>query len=178
MRTDYKRGAVYKSQRGSGVGTRSGQLCLLAWHLWELAILNNMIIKAANVTRKLYVLADVLNRKRVLETEWSLNCVEVAQTFQRWGYPVIDLFATVENKQTTFLFMDCSPLSIGIQCPVSCMAGHVCLSIPPLRLIAKVLCHMRLFLCRLILTAPLGACQRWYPQLLDLPTAYPVKLPV
>ena len=46
------------------------------------------------------VLADHLSREKVCPTERSLNKSMVQQIFQIWGTPLIDLFASWENRQT------------------------------------------------------------------------------
>lgn len=74
-------------------GTNSGQVYLLTWKLWKLAISiqNIKIIKAAHFTINLNILANVVSRKRVMETKLSFNRTAVAQIFQRWGYPAVEL---------------------------------------------------------------------------------------
>ena len=43
-------------------GTRSPQLCYKTWDLWQLAIKNNIILKAAHIAGKLNILPDQLSR--------------------------------------------------------------------------------------------------------------------
>ena len=48
---------------------------------------------------------------------------------------------------------------------------------PPLTIIPKVLQHMQKFQCEIILIAPFWPKQHWYPQLLKLLVAYPLRIP-
>ena len=81
-------------------GAKSPKLCYLDWELWQLAIQNNIVLQSAHIMGKYNVLADQLNRVKVQPTEWSLDKSVVRQTFQVWGAPLIDLFASWENRQT------------------------------------------------------------------------------
>ena len=68
--------------------------------LWHLALDNNIFLRAAHIMGKMNILADTLSRQIVRDTEWSLNKTVVSKIFSLWGYPLIDLFATKDNKQT------------------------------------------------------------------------------
>ena len=81
-------------------GTKSPKLCYRTWDLWNFAIQNNINLKAAHILGVQNELADMLSRKRVMVTEWSLNKSVVHQLFQIWGFPLIDLFASAENHWT------------------------------------------------------------------------------
>ena len=54
-------------------GTRSPQLYYKTWDLWQLAIKNNIILKAAQITGKLNILPDQLSRVVKGPTESTLN---------------------------------------------------------------------------------------------------------
>ena len=81
-------------------GHKSSQLFSLTMDLWKLALQNDMSLKAVYIMGKKNVLADSLSRKQILATELSLNRAVVAQVFKKWGQPMIDLFATFQNKKT------------------------------------------------------------------------------
>ena len=101
-------GSSVHQQTGGGGGTRSPHLCYRTWDLWNWAIQNNIQIKAAHILGKHNVLADQLSRNKVLPTEWTLNRSVVLRLFSMWGWPLIDLFASTENRQTQ-VFCSWSP---------------------------------------------------------------------
>ena len=96
IRSDNTSVVQYINRQG---GTKSPNLCYLTWELWQLAIQNNIVLKSAHIMGKKNVLADQLSRVKVQPTEWSLDKSVVRQIFQVWGAPLIDLFASWENRQ-------------------------------------------------------------------------------
>ncbi|CAC5371868.1 unnamed protein product [Mytilus coruscus] len=81
-------------------GTKSPQSCYKTWELWTLAIQSNITLKAAHIMGKKNIIADYLSRKKILHTEWSLNTQIVQKLFLLWDQPLMDLFASAENRQT------------------------------------------------------------------------------
>ncbi|VDI09965.1 Hypothetical predicted protein [Mytilus galloprovincialis] len=97
IRSDNTSVVQYINRQG---GTKSTSLCLLTWELWQMAIQNKIVLKAAHIMGKKNVLADQLSRVKIRQTEWTLNKTIVNQIFHLWGSPMIDLFASWENRQT------------------------------------------------------------------------------
>ena len=62
-------------------GTKSPQLCYKAWELWQMAIKNNMNLKAATIAGAANILPDQLSRIRIRPTEWTLNDKVLRQIF-------------------------------------------------------------------------------------------------
>ncbi|CAC5358390.1 unnamed protein product [Mytilus coruscus] len=89
-------GPVHQQTRG----TKSPQLCYKTWELWTLAIQSNITLKAAHIMGKKNIIADYLSRKKILHTEWSMNTKIVQKLFLLWDQPLMDLFASAENRQT------------------------------------------------------------------------------
>jgi hypothetical protein len=81
--------------------THSPQLCMRTWKLWQLALDNQMLLKAAHIAGKKNILADRLSRFKVQPTEWTLNKKIVLNLFTIWEVPHIDLFA---SHQTDLLY--------------------------------------------------------------------------
>ena len=98
IRTDNTTIVQYINKQG---GTRSMELCILTWKLWNFALQNQMILKAAHIAGVKNFLADSLSRIQVKSTEWSLNVTVVETIFKHWGHPNIDMFATRQNRKTT-----------------------------------------------------------------------------
>jgi hypothetical protein len=176
VRSDNMTVVQYLNKQG---GTKSTQLCCLTWDLWNLAIANQIQIKAAHVAGKENSLADSLSRKVLYQTEWSLNSEIVRKIFHLWGEPLIDLFATYQNKQTSlFCTWTNHPQAYATDALSISWKGMFAYVFPPIPLIARVLAHMRQFQCQIILIAPRWPRRHWYPQLLELLVANPIVLPV
>ena len=59
----------YKMYINKQGGTHSPQLCMKTWKLWQLALDNQMLLKAAHIAGKQNILADRLSRFKVQPTE-------------------------------------------------------------------------------------------------------------
>jgi len=109
---------------------------------------------------------------------WELNNVVVQKIFQIWGHPTIDIFATFENKKAVVF---CSwiqhPQALTVDALAINWDNMFAYAYPPLTLIPKVLPRMQKFQCEIILIAPFWPKQHWYPQLLQLLVAYPLRIP-
>lgn len=142
------------------------------------ALEHNMVLKAAHIAGVKNILADQLSRIKIRATELKLTNVVVQKIFQIWGHPTIDLFATFENKKAVVF---CSwiqhPQSLTVDALTINWDNMFAYPYPPLTLIPKVLQHMQKFQCEIILIAPFWPTQHWYPQLLQLLVAYPLRIP-
>ena len=149
------------------------------WVLWNLAIKNQMSLKAVHVAGKDNVLADQLSRHKVLTTEWSLKTEIVQNIFMTWGHPLMDLFASESNHQTE-IFCTWIPSSRAFATDALSISWEnmFAYAYPPICLIPKVLNHMLQHHCEIILIAPQWPRRHWYTQLLQLLIACPIQLPV
>lgn len=176
IRSDNVTVVQYINKQG---GTRSLQLCQRTWDLWMFALENKIYLKAAHIAGVNNVLADQLSRIKIQATEWELDNSVVHQIFQNWGHPTIDLFATNENKKAVVF---CSwmnhPQALAVDALSIEWNNMFAYAFPPLALIPKILQHMQKFQCEIILIAPHWPRQHWYPQLLQLLVACPLKLPL
>ena len=159
-------------------GTKSPQLCYRTWDLWKFAIQNNIHIRAAHILGVQNVWADQLSRNRILPTEWTLHKSVVQKIFQLWGYPLIDLFASVQNRQIQIF---CSwvphPHALALDALSISWEKMFAYAYPPICLIPKVLQHMAQFHCQIILIAPKWPRRHWYTDLLQFLIACPRRLP-
>ena len=160
-------------------GTKLPPLCYRTWDLWNFALENNMHLKAVHILGALNIFADQLSRVRVRPTEWQMHKVVVQTLFQIWGTPLIDLFASKENKQTP-VFCSWIPHqdALAIDALSISWEGMFAYVYPPICLIPKVLQHMEQFRCQIILIAPKWPRRHWYPDLLKFLIACPRKLPL
>ena len=108
-------------------GTRSPQLCYKTWELWQLAIKNNIILKAAHIAGKLNILPDQLSRVVIRPTEWTLNNAVLSQIFQIWGKP---LCIISQQEDGHLLHLGPSSPSLRCRCFLSDMESNVCVYVP------------------------------------------------
>lgn len=175
VRTDNTTVGQYINKQG---GTHSLLLCQQVWDLWMFALEHNMVLKAAHIAGVKNILADQLSRIKIRATELKLTNVVVQKIFQIWGHPTIDLFATFENKKgVVFCSWIQHPQSLTVDALTINWDNMFAYAYPPLTLIPKVLQHMQKFQCEIIRIAPFWPTQHWYPQLLQLLVAYPLRIP-
>lgn len=176
VRSDNTTVVQYLNKQG---GTHSPFLCMQTWKIWKFAIVNNMFLKAAHIAGKLNILPDQLSRVKIRPTEWTLNGAMVSQIFQKWGYPLIDLFASHQNKQTQIF---CSwiphPDALALDALTISWDRMFAYAFPPICLVPKALQHMKQYNCKIILIAPNWPRRHWYPDLLTMSVAKPIRLPV
>lgn len=176
VRSDNTTVVQYLNRQG---GTKSPPLCLLTWNLLQLAIKNNITIKAAHIIGSLNILADDLSRVKIRPTEWTLNNSVTLRLFQVLGTPMIDLFASEANhKVEMFCSWIPSPYAWAIDALSVPWQNMDAYAFPPISLIPKVLQHMKKFRCQLILIAPQWPRRHWYTDLLQMLVAPPMRLPM
>lgn len=176
VRSDSQTVVQYINKAG---GTRSSRLCIQAWNLWNLAIENNVVLRAAHVAGKQNNLADHLSRHWIRPTEWTLKPSIVQEIFNRWSTPLIDLFASDQNHQTNvFCSWIPSNQAYAIDAFTIPWENMYAYAFPPICLIPKVLKHMSRFHCKIILIAPQWQRRHWYTDILNLLVACPVRLPL
>ncbi|XP_045202243.2 uncharacterized protein LOC123555716 [Mercenaria mercenaria] len=175
VRSDNITAVQYLNKQG---GTHSVKLCNLAQNIWSMALRHNMKLKSAHISGHMNVLADFLSRHKIQSTEWSLNKTVVKSLFQMWSEPTIDLFATAENRQCpVFCSWINHPKALAQDALSISWENMIAYAYPPICLIPKVLAHMMRYNCEIFLIAPMWPRQHWYPMLLQLLIAPPIKLP-
>ena len=176
IRTNNTTVISYLNKQG---GTRSPSLCILTWELLSWCKTMNMTVKAAHIPGKRNVIADRLSHGRTTKnTEWSLLQTVVNQIFQVWDRPHIDLFASDKNKKLPIF---CSPVPHQNAEAVDAFSvsweGILAYVFPPPILLSRVLKKIWEENCIVILIAPNWPRQPWFPMLLKLLVAIPMKLP-
>ncbi|KAM7166314.1 uncharacterized protein RBU57_007209 [Macrochelys suwanniensis] len=145
-------------------GARSHLLCVEAMNLWNFCIHNNINITASYLPGCQNITADSLSRHFSQEHEWKIHDRVLETIFQKWGHPVIDLFASATNHKCPLF---CSraglaPESLGdaflIQWNASLMYAF-----PKIPLIPRVIRKIRLDRAYIILIAPTWPRQTWFP---------------
>jgi len=177
LRSDNSTVVSYVNKQG---GTRSAGLCMLTWELLKWCQAHQITLKAAHIPGKRNVIADRLSRGlAVKHTEWELTQVVADQIFLVWERPHIDLFATHLNNK---LPIYCSPVpdlnAEAIDAFSISWEGLVAYAFPPTIMVPKLLSKVQKENCVIILVAPLWPRQSWFPLLLKLLVALPLKLPL
>ena len=176
IRCDNSTVVQYINRQG---GTKSIQLCLKTWELWKLAIEHQIQLKSAHIAGKSNILADILSRTKIRHTEWTLDNSVTQRIFQIFGTPMIDLFASIQNRKTQiFCTWLPHPQAYAVDALSVRWQNMFGYAYPPICLIPKILQHMSQFTCHIILIAPHWPRRHWYPDLLKLIVDYPRKLPV
>ncbi|CAC5396319.1 unnamed protein product [Mytilus coruscus] len=124
-------------------GTRSPQPCMRTWKLWQLALENQIFLKAAHIAGKKNILADHLSRVKIQPTKWSLNKEVTHAMFQIWETPHIDLFASAKNRQTQiYCSWNPDPQAYAIDALTILWNIMYAYAYPPICLIPKILQNM------------------------------------
>jgi len=90
----------------------------------------------------------------------------------------MDLFASEQNHQTpVFCTWFPSNKAYAVDAMSISWENMFAYAHPPLCLIQKVLSHIRQYDCQIILIAPFWQRRHWFPDLLDLAIAPPLRLP-
>ena len=88
MKIDNKTALSYINKMG---GTRSQVLTDLALQFWELVLNRKLILRAEYIKSEDNVAADLLSRRRIRKSEWSLHPHVFSAITQKWGLPTVDL---------------------------------------------------------------------------------------
>lgn len=176
LRTDNVSVVQYVNNLG---GTKSAALCALVTKLLDWCQQHNIQMLAEHLPGVSNVLADSLSRRIMAQTEWSLKQSVANQLFHRLGEPQIDLFATAENKKLP-VFCSWRPDSQAYHVDAMTMSwvGLQAYAFPPVALIPRVVEKASREVQTLILVAPRWSNRSWYPRLLELLVAPPIRLPL
>lgn len=163
-------------------GTRSDRLSELAEETLILCDDLSVCLLPVHLPGARNVRADALSRRgMVLPGEWTLQAQALHPVFEKWGWPLIDLFATRANAQ---LPVYVSPLPDQSAWRIDALSfpwdslGLV-YAYPPAPLISRVIRILAQSRgTRLILIAPDLPLRSWYPDLRQLVLAGPLHLPL
>ena len=174
--TDNMVAKCYINKQG---GTRSREMMAETSVLFALLRRKNWTLVARHIAGKLNVLADRLSRSgQVLPGEWSLHTRALEPVFQEWGQPLLDLCATPDNtKCPTFVCPFPHPQAWAVDALSLNLTGLEAYVFPPYQIIGKILQKYQMATsCKLILIAPWWPTMSWFPLLLQLATAPPLRL--
>ena len=158
---------------------RSSTLHNLTLDLLTWVSTKNLTLSAAYLPGSLNVIADLLSRpNQALPTEWSLRESTVNYLFHRWDRPHVDLFATNRNfRLQTYVSPLRDPQAFAVDALSIDWSGMFAYAFPPPVLLHKVVQKIHQHPCRMILVAPYWPRMLWFPSLVTLAVAEPVRLP-
>ena len=136
------------------------------------------ILTSKHVKGSRNVMADLLSRPdSILPTEWTLSHSVLHPIWQKWGKPMLDLFAT---QYSTRLPVYVSPVPDDNAWEVDALSiswsGLEAYAFPPFKLIPEVLQKVLSDQPRLILIAPLWPGMIWFNMLHEMAHEPPVPL--
>ena len=168
---------AYLNKQG---GTVSQDLCLLTMDIFSLTENLQVILKARYIPGKKNVWADHLSRKnQIISTEWSLHQEVADFVLDKWGSPLVDLFATRWNHKLPVYFSPLpDPQAAGEDALLQSWDNLDAYAFPPFPLLQKVLQRARnASNLRMTLIAPWWPEAPWFPDALDLAVEEPLALP-
>ncbi|XP_045104415.1 uncharacterized protein LOC123499948 [Portunus trituberculatus] len=126
------------------------------------------------------VVADCLSRRhQSLSTEWTLHMDVCHLLWRVWGYPTVDLFATVSVRIPNFVSPFQDPAAIATDAFLYNWDNQDLYAFPPFPLIRRVLNKLQASRnTRLILIAPYWPQKEWFPDLLAASVEPPRRLPL
>ena len=124
------------------------------------------------------VLSDCLSRfHNPVNTEWELRQVVFDSVILQWDRLHVDFFATsLNHKLETFVSPVPDTLFFAVDARSLSWDGMFAYAFPPFRFLLQVLLKIKQSDCKIILIAPNWPKQAWFPELLLLSCARPLKL--
>jgi ribonuclease HI len=173
IRTDNTTTMCYFNKQG---GLRSRALDALARELTLWCFSRLRSVRASHVPGLLNSGADLLSRGEPRYENWSL-CPSVArQIWDRFGHPVVDLFASPENTKCPLFFALSGNPPLGLDALSHDWPRGLLFAFPPLNLILPTLERVRRFGLEMLLVAPRQGV--WIALIAPLLCGKPWQLPL
>ena len=168
----------YISKQG---GTRSRSLCRDTLALLHWARQHRIRLSARFLPGNRNVLADQLSRRgQTIASEWCLHLDVCREIWRTWGCPHVDMFATKQTRRLP-LYVSALPDSNALATDALSISWDrmTIYAFPPFALIRLVVNKIRASQhLSVILIAPWWPAREWFPDLLELCTDHPRKLPL
>ena len=174
--TDNSSVVSYLKKQG---GTHSPSLCMEVWDTLLWCNQEGIDPLVRHLPGKSNILADRLSRlSKPIATEWTLDQTICNSILSMTGFPNVDLFATRLNKR---LPLYVSPIPDANALAIDAMSmnwdGMHAYAFPPFALIPAIINKIRQHHCKIVLVAPLWAEMSWFPDILRLLVAPPIRIP-
>ena len=166
---------AYLNRQG---GTTSGSLSQLAEEVLLSWFHRGVRLTARHLAGVSNVLADALSRQGLVHpTEWTLSLGVLQPVWDRWGLPLVDLFATQESARLP-VFVSPVPDSRALAVDALSISWEamVVYAFPPFALLPRVLRTVEQDHPHMILIAPRWPARPWFPDLLRLVKEEPIPL--
>ena len=161
-------------------GTASAGLLALSTELMKWVDANLLSIEALHIKGKLNVAADTMSRGGPHPDNWCIHPLISQMIWDRFGTAKVDLFAAKENAKCDLWFS----LSPAEKPPLGTDAlgqtrwqASLLYAFPPVRLISATLNRIRRERASVIMVAPDSPGAVWYPDLIELATTAPWRVP-
>jgi hypothetical protein len=176
IQSDNSTVVAYLNKQG---GTRSPLLCLHTLKFFRWCQDRQITLRARHIAGVTNILADDLSRGRSSgATEWSLAPQVVQTIFTRMFFPVIDLFASAQNKQLpVYCARARDPLAYAVDALSIDWTGMAAYAFPPISILARVIDKIGQEDCNVILIAPFWPKHLWFRPMVDLLVGKPRLLP-
>ncbi|XP_042306128.1 uncharacterized protein LOC121921720 [Sceloporus undulatus] len=162
--TDNTTVMYYLNKQG---GTKSRTLLSITICIWEWCIDHKILLQCIHLPGDQNDLADRLSRSSSTRHEWRLHPEVVSRLFNRWGTPLLDLFASWLNTHTVrFCSRYRDPRSEGDAFQFKWTQGLL-YAFPPFPLITRVFSKMLADHTDAILVTPWWPRQPWFASLLQ-----------
>ena len=174
--TDNSSVVSYLKKQG---GTHSPSLCMEVWDTLLWCNQEGIDLLVRHLPGKSNILADRLSRlSKPIATEWTLDQTICNSILLMTGFPNVDLLATRLNKR---LPLYVSPIPDANALAIDAMSmnwdGMHAYAFPPFALIPAIINKIRQHHCKIVLVAPLWAEMSWFPDILRLLVAPPIRIP-
>lgn len=159
--------------------TRSSKCNDITRKIWLLAKANDIWISAAYLPGKDNIEADFESRKIRDDTEWMLNSNIFDALCKRLFFPSVDLFASRINTQLkNYVSWNPDPGSLAFDAfTINWQQFSTIYAFPPFSIIDRVLQKIKQDRAEGILIVPCWETQLWFPVLMRMCVAPPIKIP-
>lgn len=172
LRVDNTTAIAYINKKG---GIRVPRLSELAKEIWTWCEERGLWIFASYIRSVDNSLADFESRRLEPETEYSLSDKAFNAIVDKFGRPVIDLFATRANaKCKRYVSWKRDPGSFAIDAFTISWKSYFFYAFPPFSTILRVLEKIRADKARGILVVPHWPAQAWFPVFMSLLKSEPL----
>lgn len=147
-------------------GTKSLRCNQLSKTIWRWCEKRSIWLTSAFIPGIENTEADTASRKFNDNTEWMLNPDIFTSIANKFGWPKIDLFATLENRQIkNFVSWKPDPMAMAIDAFSIKWTGYFFYMFPPFSIIGRTLSKIQLDGTKCIMITPNWPTQPWYPRL-------------
>ena len=160
------------------MGSKSANLNTLTKSVWEWCMERKLWLCAAHIPGVENEEADKLSRELHVDTEWKLNSHLLTEALSILKtQPTIDLFATRTNKQfPVYVSYLPDPGAQAVDAFSLYWSEHLFYCFPPFSILPRVLRKVKEDKASGIVVVPLWKNQPFWPLLLTMLTAQPVRL--